>query len=109
MLTDGERRLIDTATIRYVSAATFWELSILIGLGRIPADDRHFMLPQGLELLPVEPHHCQELVSLPQIHRDPFDRMLIAQARADDLVLLTRDAKIISYGCAGATCASVNP
>lgn len=101
VLTERERRLIDNAPVRFVSAATFWEIGILTGLGRIPHDDRLFSLLPGLELLPVEPRHCRELVSLPPIHRDPFDRMLIAQARADDLLLLTRDAKIASYGRAG--------
>jgi PIN domain nuclease of toxin-antitoxin system len=89
-----------------VSAVSLWEIAILAGLGRIPADDRLYTLPQGLELLPVEARHCREVFSLPQIHRDPFDRMLIAQARTDDLVLLTRDTKIIGYGAAGATCAN---
>lgn len=107
-LTEDERRVIDLAPVRFVSAASIWEISILIGLGRIPADDRLFALPQGLELLPIAPRHCRELVHLPQIHRDPFDRMLIAQARTDDLLLLTRDTKIISYGSAGASCANLN-
>jgi len=103
LLSDGEQRLIDQATVRYVSAVSLWEIAILVGLGRVPADDRLYTLPRGLELLPVEGRHCRELCSLPLIHRDPFDRMLIAQARTDDLVLLTRDSKIIGYGEAGAS------
>ena len=106
LLSDGERRLIDQAPVRYVSAVSLWEIAILAGLGRIPPDDRLYTLPQGLELLPVEGRHCRELSCLPHVHRDPFDRMLIAQARTDDLVLLTRDTKIIGYGAAGANCAS---
>lgn len=108
LLSEGERRLIDEAPVRFVSAASFWEIAVLAGLGRIPADDRLFTLSQGLELLPVEPHHCRELALLPPIHRDPFDRMLIAQARTDDLLLLTRDRRIIDYGRAGAVCATVS-
>ena len=106
-LTDGEVRAINSAPIRYVSAASFWEIAILVGLGRLPDDERLFSLPHGIELLPIEPRHCTELVALPQIHRDPFDRMLIAQARTDDLLLLTRDTKIIGYGRAGADCVSL--
>jgi len=106
LLSDGEQRLIDQAPVRYVSAVSLWEIAILASLGRVPADDRLYTLPQGLELLPVEGRHCRELSSLPQVHRDPFDRMLIAQARTDDLVLLTRDSKIIGYGTAGAHCAN---
>jgi len=105
-LTESERRLIDEAPVRYVSAVSLWEIAILVGLGRVPPDDRLYTLPQGLDLLPVEGRHCRELSSLPPIHRDPFDRMLIAQARIDDLVLLTRDSKIIGYGAAGANCAN---
>ena len=48
------------------------------------------------------PDHCRELVALPQWHRDPFDRMLIAQARAERLALLTRDRAFLAYGGAGA-------
>ena len=59
-------------------------------------------VPEGFELLPVLPDHCKALVALPRRHRDPFDRMLIAQARAEHLALLTRDKAIIAYGAAGA-------
>ncbi len=52
---------------------------------------RHFILTLQVG------NHCQALIKLPQIHRDPFDRMLIAQAQTDNLQLLTRDAKILSY------------
>lgn len=104
-LSDGERALIDGAPLRFASVASLWEVAILMGLKRLPDDQRLLTLPQGVEMLPVEPHHCRELAALPQIHRDPFDRMLIAQARADGLLLVTRDTKIIEYGQAGAACA----
>jgi len=104
-LTDGERRAIDGAPRLYVSAVTFWEISLLVGLGRVDDDPRLFTVPDGVELLPVQPDHCRALLELPSLHRDPFDRMLIAQARVDDLLLVTRDAKIISYGREGATIA----
>jgi len=50
--------------------------------------------PEGFDLLPIRPEHCRELIALPGLHRDPFDRMLIAQARCEDLGLLTRDKAI---------------
>jgi PIN domain nuclease of toxin-antitoxin system len=62
-----------------------------------------------LDLLSVDGRHCRELSCLPQLHRDPFDRMLIAQARSDDLVLLTRAPQIIGYRAAGAPCADTAP
>ena len=107
LLTNKERQVIDDAPLRYVSAVSFWEISILISLGRIPGDARMLSLSAGLELLPLEPRHCLELTRLPQRHRDPFDRMLMAQARRDDLVLVTRDEKILAYGRDGAVCANL--
>ena len=104
-LTDQERTAIDTAPRRAVSIVSLWEIALLISLGRIADDPRLFMSPQGVELLPLRPSHCQELVRLPHHHRDPFDRMLIAQARIEGQALLTRDAKIASHGRAGASLA----
>ena len=101
-LLEQERMAIDAAPRRMVSMVSLWEIALLISLGRIDSDPRLFALPQGVESLPVLPSHCQELTGLPQIHRDPFDRMLIAQARVENLVLVTRDLKIASYGQAGA-------
>ncbi len=104
-LLPSERLSIDQAPCRLVSIVTFWEVAILINLGRIEADQRLFTVPQGVDLLTIRPEHCQDLAGLPQLHRDPFDRMLIAQARIEGLLLLTRDTKIINYGPAGASIA----
>ncbi len=108
-LTEKERALIDTAPRRAVSIVSLWEIALLVSLGRIDTDPRLFSLPQGVELLPLIPSHCLELIGLPQIHRDPFDRMLIAQARVEGLIMITRDSKIFDYGSAGATLAFVEP
>jgi PIN domain nuclease of toxin-antitoxin system len=101
-LTEGERRTLDTARSRRVSAVTLWEIAILMGLGRVGGDERLLDVPSGFELLPVRPDHCKVLLALPPRHRDPFDRMLIAQARFENLSLLTRDRAIIDYGSEGA-------
>jgi PIN domain nuclease of toxin-antitoxin system len=106
-LTENERRAIEKAPCRYISAVSSWEIATLIGLDRIENDHRLFDLPMGFDLLPVTPGHCKTLLELPSLHRDPFDRMLIAQARTDALLLLTRDSKIISYGRAGAATANL--
>ena len=108
-LTERERAIIDTAPRRCVSVVTFWEIALLVSLGRIDNDPRLMALPQGVDLLPLQPGHCLELIALPQIHRDPFDRMLIAQARVENLMLVTRDAKITSYWRTGAAAAIVEP
>ena len=101
-LTTGERRTLDDARSCYVSAVSLWEIAILMALDRIAQDQRLLAVPDGFDLLPVLPEHCKALVALPRRHRDPFDRMLIAQARAEHLPLLTRDKAIIGYGAAGA-------
>ena len=101
-LTVGERRTLDRARSRYMSAVSLWEIAILMALDRIARDERLLSVPDGFDLLPVLPDHCKALVTLPRRHRDPFDRMLIAQARADHLPLLTRDRAIIAFGSAGA-------
>ncbi len=106
-LTTGERRALDQAPSCYISAVTLWEIAILIALGRLAADERLFTIPEGFDLLSVLADHCKALVALPLRHRDPFDRMLIAQARAERLALLTRDRAIIAYGSDGAELVSV--
>src|SRR5277367_4092785 len=101
-LTNRERAALEAAPRRTVSVVSLWEIALLVSLGRIGNDPRLFALPQGIELLPLLPAHCSALIGLPPLHRDPFDRMLIAQARVENLALLTRDAKIAGYGEAGA-------
>jgi PIN domain nuclease of toxin-antitoxin system len=101
-LTAGERRALNDARSCYMSAVSLWEIAILMALDRIAPDQRLLMVPDGFDLLPVLPYHCKALAALPQRHRDPFDRMLIAQARAERLALLTRDRAMIAYGTAGA-------
>ncbi len=96
-LTQQERAAIDSAPLRMVSVVSFWEIALLMSLGRIDPEPRLFVAPSGVELLSLLPSHCQALINLPQIHRDPFDRMLIAQARTENLMLLTRDAMIARY------------
>lgn len=97
-LTATERKALDSAPFRYVSAVTLWEIAILMSLGRIARDDRLLDVPESFDFLPVHPVHCGALLALPRHHRDPFDRMLIAQARCARLPLLTRDAAIAGYG-----------
>lgn len=96
-LTRGEQAALDTATARFVSAVSLWELAILVGLGRLPVDSRWQEIPQGFELLPIRPEHCGALIELPRLHGDPFDRMLIAQARSEQITLLTRDRIVAAY------------
>lgn len=100
-LTPDEVSALDNANSRYVSAASLWEMAILVGLGRITGDLRLFEVPAGFDPLPIRSEHCRALAGLPQRHRDPFDRMLVAQARSENLALLTRDRAIHRYGADG--------
>jgi PIN domain nuclease of toxin-antitoxin system len=97
ILQTGELRAIEAARNRYVSAVSLWEFAILIGLGRIEANRRLMDVPEGFDLLPILPTHCQSFAALPRHHGDPFDRMLIAQAQSERLSLLTRDRAMLSY------------
>jgi len=76
--------------------------ALLMALGRVTANPRLFAVRDHFDLLPVLPDQCRELVRLLRRHRDPFDRMLIAQARTEHLALVTRDGAIVAYGAAGA-------
>ena len=63
----------------------------------MPSDDRLLEPPQGFELLAVRNEHCALYSHLPLHHRDPFDRMLIAQAQSEGLSVLTRDRMMLNY------------
>jgi PIN domain nuclease of toxin-antitoxin system len=101
-LSPEERGALDAAQLRFISAVTLWEIAILMTLGRVGSNERLLHLPDGFDMLPVRPEHCRALLALPRLHRDPFDRMLIAQARSEELGLLTRDKAIMEYGPHGA-------
>ena len=83
----------------YVSAATIWEIVIKQSLGKLDAPHDLDAVLRGcqFESLPIKLEHVQLIRSLPLIHRDPFDRMLIAQAKTDNLTLVTRDSNILKY------------
>jgi PIN domain nuclease of toxin-antitoxin system len=82
-----------------VSAVTIWEAAIKRGLGKLesPGD----LLPQlegaGVELLPITARHADLVASLPLHHRDPFDRLLVAQATLEELPLVSDDAMLRRY------------
>jgi PIN domain nuclease of toxin-antitoxin system len=82
-----------------VSAVTIWEIAIKQALGKItgPTDLPERVRGSGFRELPVGFAHAIAAERLPMIHRDPFDRMLVAQARCEDLTLVTRDPVIQQY------------
>jgi PIN domain nuclease of toxin-antitoxin system len=85
----------------YVSAASIWEISIKSALGKLTAEPREVLAalgPAGFIELPVTGEHAAHVLHLPPIHRDPFDRLLVAQALAEPMLLLTNDAALAGYG-----------
>ena len=94
------RSLIDKNEV-FVSAASIWEISIKSSLGKLEADPRIVLdglEPAGLRLIPVNGEHAARVFQLPTLHRDPFDRILLAQALSEPLTLLTDDAVLGQYG-----------
>ncbi len=83
----------------YVSAATIWEVAIKQVIGKLPepAGLPELIRGSGFAELPISSQHAMTAARLPMIHRDPFDRMLVAQARDENLTLVTRDARCQRY------------
>ena len=82
-----------------VSAASIWEASIKRASGRLTGPDLlGAVTSAGLPFLKINEHHAKLAGELPLIHRDPFDRMLVAQAMIEQLVIVTSDAEIPRYG-----------
>ncbi|HEX5923060.1 MAG TPA: type II toxin-antitoxin system VapC family toxin [Baekduia sp.] len=80
------------------SAAALWEIRIKMALGKLRTIDKHGVLEEDdITLLPITHAHAAAAAALPLHHRDPFDRMLIAQAQIEDAVLLTADPAMAAY------------
>jgi PIN domain nuclease of toxin-antitoxin system len=104
-----DRRLSTTArdairephAIVHVSAASIWEIAIKAKLGRLDVRDCDLAAEieaNGFVELAITARHAQSAGGLPRHHDDPFDRMLIAQAQMEDLVLVTHDGRFRRYG-----------
>ena len=96
LIADGRNRI-------FLSAASGWEIAIKARLGRLelPDDPERFILNQlavnAIDVLPVQMSHALHVYKLPDHHRDPFDRLLIAQAQLEKLRILTADAQFSKY------------
>ena len=100
-LSRAARRAIAAVESRvYVSAASAWEISIKRALGKLdaPPDVEDQVEVSGFEPLSITIGHASAAGALPAHHDDPFDRMLIAQAMAEDLIVVTRDPRFAPYG-----------
>ena len=98
---DAEKIIKDGDNLVYVSAASVWEIAIKATLGQIKADPfavQESIAPSGLLNLPVTGTHAAHVSRLPHHHRDPFDRMLVAQSLVEPMRLLTTDRLLARYG-----------
>lgn len=99
-LSKHARQLIMDADEVFVSAATIWEASIKVGLGKLNVDVDDLVAEisaAGFVELPVRVAHAALVRDLPDIHRDPFDRLLVAQAMLEPLRLVTADGHLAKY------------
>lgn len=102
-LTAKARATIRGATEVFVSAASIWEIAIKSAVGKIKADAEAMAQAigdSGFIELPVSAIHAARVAALPLLddHKDPFDRLLVAQSMVEPLVLLTADPKVAAYG-----------
>ena len=98
-LTSTVRSRIATADLVFVSVASAWEAAIKRSLGRLELPDtmEAGVLASGFEKLLITFSHAERAAALPSHHRDPFDRMLVAQAQAEGLTLVTGDRLLEAY------------
>jgi PIN domain nuclease of toxin-antitoxin system len=98
-LSDTLKSVLDGEPDVYLSPVSVWEIAIKQAAGKIkePADLAERLRNSGFKELGVTAEHAVAAGRLPMLHRDPFDRMLVAQARCADLMLVTRDADIRRY------------
>lgn len=108
---EGDQQLSEMARIRLddrderrcVSVISIWEIAVKINVGKLeikkPFDElERFLIANAFEWLPLNFEHAQRYLNLPLFHRDPFDRMLIAQAITEGLTIVTRDPHFPEYG-----------
>jgi PIN domain nuclease of toxin-antitoxin system len=87
----------------FLSVASLWEIMIKVSIGKLvfPQDARRYLsrhlTKTGIQLLPIQASHTFELASMQQIHRDPFDRMLVAQSLVEAIPIITKDEVIRRY------------
>ena len=99
-LSKRARQRIDSSEV-FASAASIWEVSIKSALGKLEADPDEVLAgvePAGFNHLPILGGHAAKVRDLPHIHKDAFDRLLVAQARFEPMILLTDDDVLGGYG-----------
>jgi PIN domain nuclease of toxin-antitoxin system len=98
----AQNAIADPDAIKYISIASFWEIAIKLNLGKLNLDMayqdlRQQVITNGFEILPITFEHTIELSSLELHHRDPFDRIIIAQAITENLIIISKDGIFGKY------------
>lgn len=99
-LSTKTRARIESSEV-FASAASIWEVSIKSALGKLHANPKEVasaVEPAGFDHLHISAEHAAAVAELPHVHRDPFDRLLVAQARVEQMILLTNDDLLRGYG-----------
>ena len=99
-LSQAGRDKIIAASEVYVSSASIWEATIKAGIGKLEVDINQLVAEianSGFQELPISAQHAATVAQLPDIHRDPFDRILVAQALCEPLRLVTADGILSGY------------
>lgn len=94
------RKLIESAAEIYISAASFWEMAIKVGLGKLDVDleeIREYCLASGFIELAITSEHAIAVKDLEHHHRDPFDRLIVVTAISEPMKLLTADPLVAKY------------
>jgi PIN domain nuclease of toxin-antitoxin system len=99
-LTAQTRKKINEAEV-FVSAASIWEIGIKSALGKLNATAGEILAavePAGFKMLSITGEHAAKAAELPPLHKDPFDRLLAAQAATEPMILITNDRMLEGYG-----------
>ena len=99
---DAKKSIESIDNKNFVSVASLWEIAIKINIGKFSLSKPYHTIKQQIEenyieLLSIVFDHTLQLVSLPFYHRDPFDRLIIAQAMAENMVVVTKDGNFKNY------------
>jgi PIN domain nuclease of toxin-antitoxin system len=100
----GKNVLNDEANDVFVSVASAWEIAIKVGLGKwsdasdLLAEFETYVELSGFDILPISIEHARRAGLLSTTHRDPFDRLLVAQAMTENMALVSADTKVIGMG-----------
>ena len=102
LATQAKDLIRDPENTVFVSAVSLWEIWLKQSLGKLelPVDFTEKLAAESFESLPLMASQTRQVALLPWCHRDPFDRMLVAQAQVENLVLLTADQALVAYGAA---------